>query len=109
MLYPLIENSIEHGLDVIDGHGHIIIAARELDDMIEITVKDNGTGFDREIVESALEKDSSRYGIHSVQSRIKLRSDEGKHLSCPKYKTLMERRPGFYGEPGGKVLGRDRR
>lgn len=46
LLQPLIENAIQHGLEpTVDG-GHVRLgAARTADDLLEISVEDNGVGF----------------------------------------------------------------
>jgi two-component system sensor histidine kinase YesM len=84
LLYPLIENAIEHGIDGIEGRGRVVVAAKELVDAIEITVADNGPGIAPDTAESALTTESSRYGIQSVQSRIRLRFGEEYGLSFPR-------------------------
>ena len=43
-LQPLVENAIRHGLDERTGDGTIEIAARERDEVLTVTVRDNGPG-----------------------------------------------------------------
>ncbi len=45
-LQPIVENSIKHGMDPDSDPLHISIRTRKTDSGSEITVEDNGTGFD---------------------------------------------------------------
>ena len=45
-LQPLVENAVKHGMNLSSGVLHICIRTRYTDSGIEITVEDNGPGFD---------------------------------------------------------------
>lgn len=44
LIQPFIENSVKHGFKDIDYKGHLEIVYKKLDDSIQITIQDNGTG-----------------------------------------------------------------
>lgn len=93
ILQPLIENAIDHGLDISDKEDHILwisvrqeLAAEDGGDEIIFEVRDNGIGMDEEKVESLLTYSSNGYGLRNVYERIKvLYGDRGdvKILSEP--------------------------
>ena len=73
ILQPLIENAIDHGIDINENvRGKITITGREYDKEIELVVEDNGVGMDEQQVEKILTKDSKGYGVRNVNERIKL-------------------------------------
>jgi len=45
-LQPLVENAVKHGMDPYAGPLHIFVRTRHTDTGTEITVEDDGTGFD---------------------------------------------------------------
>ena len=45
-LQPIVENAVKHGRDPYAGPFHILIRTRKADNRSEITVADNGSGFD---------------------------------------------------------------
>ncbi len=68
-LQPIVENAVRHGVRKnADGRGTVTIAAREFPDRCEITVTDDGPGFDP----SAPPQDARRshVGIQNVRERI---------------------------------------
>ncbi|MGZ7080757.1 MAG: sensor histidine kinase, partial [Thermoanaerobaculia bacterium] len=48
ILQPLVENALEHGFSRVAGEGRIEITARRDDENLEITIRDNGPGIERE-------------------------------------------------------------
>ncbi len=74
ILQPIVENAIEHGIDVKeDGEkGIITIKGRKENDLIYISVEDNGVGMDEEKAASIITRDSKGYGIRNVNERIQL-------------------------------------
>lgn len=74
-LQPFVENSIIHGISdsVIKIHVRIVKAS---DEVLEIHISDNGTGFDTNILKAKKntndQKRFSRIGINNVAERIKL-------------------------------------
>ena len=77
-LQPLIENSINHGINIKEGYkGKVVIKAVEQDDCIIVSVEDSGTGMTQEkineINSSISEyKDTVGYGVQNVHKRIQL-------------------------------------
>jgi signal transduction histidine kinase len=45
LLQPVVENAIQHGLEPKVEGGHVLLRAVEADDMVELTVQDDGVGF----------------------------------------------------------------
>lgn len=84
MLQPLVENSIYHGMEFMDGDGEIIIRAYKKDGELYLEVSDNGLGMNEMCVESLLNpgmeiesqkngaSKGSGIGIRNVNDRIKL-------------------------------------
>lgn len=73
LLQPLVENAIEHGVDLLeDRKGYIKIIGREDEKNIYLMVEDNGVGMDEEMLASILEFKTRGYGVRNVNERIKL-------------------------------------
>ena len=73
ILQPLIENAIDHGIDVNTGVKGVITITGLLDgDDIVLAVEDNGVGMTEEQAMTILTKDSKGYGVRNVNERIKL-------------------------------------
>lgn len=71
-LQPLIENAINHGLDMSE-HGEICIEVYEEDGNIKMTVSDNGVGMTEEQCRAIWETDPQNgIGIKNVNDRIKI-------------------------------------
>lgn len=67
-LQPIVENAVRHGIrETEDGRGTVTIATRELDDSFEVTVTDDGCGFDPESGQG----DKPHIGIENVRYRLK--------------------------------------
>ena len=65
-LQPLVENAIRHGVRIREA-GIVEVATRRRDGRIEITVRDNGAGFDVGSIQPA---DGTHIGIQNVRERI---------------------------------------
>lgn len=73
LLQPLVENAIDHGIDLKeDGRGYIKIIGRKDAENIYLTVEDNGVGIEPEILSSILEFKTKGYGVRNVNQRIRL-------------------------------------
>ena len=73
LLQPLIENAIEHGIDLLeDRKGVIKITGRMDEERIYLYVEDNGVGIEPELLSSILEFKTRGYGVRNVNERIKL-------------------------------------
>lgn len=78
ILQPLVENSLQHGLDLRHKKGHIWVQAFRKEDALIIYVVDNGRGITKETVDKIFngEIDKTRkfsgIGVVNVDERIKL-------------------------------------
>ncbi len=67
-LQPIVENAVRHGIrETENGTGTVTIASREYPDRYEITVSDDGVGFD---VSSLERQDARHLGIRNVRYRL---------------------------------------
>ena len=68
-LEPIVENAVRHGVrGNSDGKGKVDIATREYPDRYEITVADNGPGFDPE--KQTKDQGRSHIGLQNVRNRL---------------------------------------
>lgn len=73
VLQPLVENAIEHGVDLLeDRRGCIRITGTADEKNIYLAVEDNGVGMEKEVLDSILEFKTRGYGVRNVNARIKL-------------------------------------
>ncbi|MDF2926334.1 MAG: hypothetical protein K0R57_5248 [Paenibacillaceae bacterium] len=74
VLQPLVENAIEHGIDLkTDGQrGMLAITAGLEGDCVAIEIHDNGPGIPPEVKERLLTSDSHGYGLKNVDKRLRL-------------------------------------
>ena len=73
ILQPLVENAIDHGIDMKeDGRGYIKIIGRQSGDDITLTVEDDGVGMDAETAAKITTFRSHGYGVANVNERIRL-------------------------------------
>jgi two-component system sensor histidine kinase LytS len=73
LLQPLVENAIKHGLSPKEEGGTIVIGARECPQGTYIFVKDNGVGFDPNILamDEETEGFQKRIGLRNINRRLK--------------------------------------
>lgn len=78
-LQPIVENSILHGLlEKAEPSGTILIRVKREGELLEISIRDDGIGMDREKADKLLTEDSegsitgSGYGLKNIDERIKL-------------------------------------
>jgi len=68
-LEPIVENAVRHGVrGNSDGRGEVAIATREYPDRYEITVTDNGPGFDP--AKQPQDQGRSHIGLQNVRDRL---------------------------------------
>lgn len=74
ILQPIVENAIEHGIEVMgdDKRGLILIKGWSEGENIYISVTDNGVGMDEEKAASIITQHSKGYGMRNVNERIHL-------------------------------------
>ncbi len=78
-IQPLVENSISHGLRAKRYEGTIRISGRLIEDMVVISVEDNGVGMTEEKIQELNQElrreynlDSDHIGVRNVNQRMKL-------------------------------------
>lgn len=77
-LQPLVENAINHGINIKEGHkGSVCISAAEDDDDIVVLVEDNGKGMAQEKIDElncslSEYRENLGYGVQNVHKRIQL-------------------------------------
>lgn len=80
-LQPIVENCVNHGIRGIDWPGKIALSVYEEDDLICVSIRDNGVGMSEEQIDRILsgrgidqdpEKDSNGVGMDNVINRLKL-------------------------------------
>ena len=67
-LQPLVENAVKHGMNPDDGPLHISVSTRHTDSGTEITVKDDGMGFD------ASGESESHTTLANIRQRLEMMS-----------------------------------
>lgn len=73
ILQPLVENAIEHGIDMLsDRRGKITLCGRMENDCVVLRVEDNGPGMDEEMARKIVTRESKGYGVRNVNERIRL-------------------------------------
>lgn len=79
IVQPLLENSIYHGMEYMDGDGEIKVKAYIENNDLYISVSDNGLGMPEDVVNSLLTNQNhikgkgSGIGLKNIQERIQLR------------------------------------
>ena len=74
-LQPIIENAINHGLDLLVDEGRITVQVRQDGEDIVFTVQDNGVGMSDELIRSILAhepEDRTGIGIRNVNDRLQI-------------------------------------
>lgn len=73
ILQPLVENSIQHGIELLrEGEGEIQISVEVQGEWMYIEVYDNGTELFKKIGKATLPKEEFGYGTWNVYKRIQL-------------------------------------
>jgi two-component system sensor histidine kinase YesM len=79
-LQPIVENAINHALEMIVGVCIISIVLCEVDGDIEIEIKDNGPGMSKEFLDGLRSGDiqtkGTGIGLKNVETRIKMEFGE---------------------------------
>lgn len=74
-LQPLVENAIKHGIKEKEGPGVITICAAYGDGKIELEVRDDGVGMDKEKLEAVRSGSSCGAGLKLTRERLELYFD----------------------------------
>lgn len=72
-IQPLVENAVRHGLEAKEGGGRITIEASDSGAYAEISVEDDGVGFDPELIREVLAGGGSgqHVGLRNVDARLR--------------------------------------
>lgn len=71
ILQPLVENALEHGLDVKEeGEKILRISCRQDQEDIIWTVEDNGVGMEEVVANNMVKTHTSGYGVRNVNERL---------------------------------------
>ncbi|WP_134702408.1 LytS/YhcK type 5TM receptor domain-containing protein [Ammoniphilus sp. YIM 78166] len=75
ILQPLVENSIHHGLKGKASGGEILIQLKRLNDLVQIVIEDNGSGFSEEMIDQlghipVQSQEGNGIGVHNVNQRL---------------------------------------
>lgn len=79
ILQPLVENSLIHGLEEINGEKKLTITAQRMENHLNIIIKDNGVGMTqdriKEVLADKIQNTSATYhgvGVYNVYKRIQM-------------------------------------
>lgn len=78
ILQPLVENAIKYGIEPMEKGGRVVVKVEKLENIVRISVHDNGKGMDDEQLarfRELLKSDSSDHtsiGVHNVVRRLQL-------------------------------------
>jgi two-component system sensor histidine kinase YesM len=88
IIQPLVENSLYHGIKLVERKGLILIQIWKVNDDIEIEILDNGAGMDEEQLNSLTKSMEHRkkvrsgsYGVVNVNDRIRILAGSGYGIS----------------------------
>ena len=108
-LQPILENAINHGLELMVDEGHITVEICQEGDAILFRVEDNGVGMSQEQVNAILTRapgENAGIGIRNVDERLKIYfgSQYGLHITSePDVGTCVEiRMPKVRGDEHGQ-------
>ena len=81
ILQPVVENAVNHGIRNVEWEGHIWLTVKRTEDIVHVTIRDNGQGMTPERIREVMEgkvragdssNDTSGIGIDNVISRLEL-------------------------------------
>ena len=73
ILQPLVENSIDHGLDMSEKKEKCLwITVGQDEDTLLFEIRDNGVGMEQEKADEILSYHSKGYGLRNVYERIRV-------------------------------------
>ncbi len=90
ILQPIVENSVNHGIREMGDKGQINLKVYREDDLVKISIKDNGKGMTEDDIDRVLngtwkyeeqKSDSNGIGMDNVIARLKLHAGNDKVIS----------------------------
>ena len=91
-IQPYVENAIIHGIKHSDGDNFMVaVTYRKKETALEITITDNGTGFDNKTMKKTLMVNSDRIhlGLAVTEKRIQLFSEKNQYKSSIDFTTAF--------------------
>ena len=77
ILQPLVENAIQHGIEMAERGGHIAITGARVGDHLIFRVKDDGQGISEDRQREVLaQRNDNHFGLYNVHMRAVLNGDE---------------------------------
>ncbi len=70
IIQPLVENSLKHGIYPKEGKGLISIRVKKVNNLLKITVKDNGIGMNKEKLKNLFSQKQDRIGLKNIKERL---------------------------------------
>ncbi len=77
IIQPIVENSIKHGILPSERNGLVKISAHQKGQELFISIKDNGVGINKEVIDNLNSINNNRVGLKNVNNRLKLLYGEG--------------------------------
>lgn len=72
VIEPIVENAVIHGLEDLDGPGHIVITVKAEENCLVTEVEDNGVGFDVEKYKQSMKDSAAREDTGHAREKIGL-------------------------------------
>src|SRR5699024_928696 len=90
-IQPIVENAVEHGLNNVTKNGQISVIIKRKNDMIKISVEDNGIGFTKEELNKLAkhrksETSNGGVGLYNVNQKIIRLIGEKRQINFEKLK-----------------------
>lgn len=74
LVQPIVENSIKHGIMNLKGNGEINISFKTYNNLLIITVEDNGVG--RDFTKNMGTKNHNSFGLNIIKQRLELLNEK---------------------------------
>ena len=82
ILQPLVENSIDHGLDMSEKEEKCLwLTVSQEEDTLLFEIRDNGVGMEQEKADEIVSYHSKGYGLRNVYERIRVLYGEKGHMN----------------------------
>ena len=85
LIQPIVENSIKHGIMNLKGNGEINITFQTNNNLLIITVEDNGVG--RDFTKNMGAKNHNSFGLNIIKQRLELLNEKN-HINVNKIEII---------------------